>query len=153
MPDPLFEHRPERMPLERLLPLAGGALARSVGRIVAEHGLSATAMGVLGVLEHRDRLSHREVAAHLGVTPATLTSVVDALEAAGSVSRDRDPDDRRIVRLALTPAGRALLLRAVVQVQDAVRRRFPPPPPEHQEVIRGYLLAVLAAAGRDEVTA
>jgi DNA-binding MarR family transcriptional regulator len=39
------------------------------------------------------------------VTPAVLTGVVDRLERRGLVRREPDPDDRRRLRLALTPDG------------------------------------------------
>jgi MarR family transcriptional regulator, organic hydroperoxide resistance regulator len=148
--DPFFERRPERMPLERLLPRVGSAVARHVQRAVAEHGLTPTSLGVLGVLSDRDGLSHRELAGHLGVTPATLTPVVDALEVAGALRRDRDRDDRRVVRLSITTAGRERLRTASVQVTARMRERMPRPAPEHAEIIRGYLLAVLAALDEDD---
>lgn len=144
-----FEPRPELMPLGKLLPWVGGALSRHHQRAVAGHGLTPTSMGVLGVLSHRDRLSHRELAAHLGVTPGTLTPVIDALEAAGEIARDRDGTDRRVVRLSVTPAGREHLQVAFAAVAMAMRERFPHPPPEHAQIIRDYLLAVLAAAGAE----
>jgi DNA-binding MarR family transcriptional regulator len=47
-----------------------------------------------------------ELAERLGVTRATATGLLDALEADGLVARRRDPRDGRGVRVALTAAGR-----------------------------------------------
>jgi DNA-binding MarR family transcriptional regulator len=44
----------------------------------------------------------------LCVQPATITKSLDRLEAAGFVQRRADADDRRVSRIHLTPAGRAL---------------------------------------------
>lgn len=43
------------------------------------------------------------------VTPAAITKLVGALEQSGLAQRTRDGQDRRVVRVAATPAGRAVL--------------------------------------------
>jgi DNA-binding MarR family transcriptional regulator len=49
-----------------------------------------------------------ELADHLGIVPRSLTTVVDALEKAGLVRREIDPDNRRAIRLHLTEHGAAV---------------------------------------------
>jgi DNA-binding MarR family transcriptional regulator len=58
--------------------------------------------------------------AWLGQTKGTVSQTVAALERKGLVERSEDRDDRRLVRLALTPAGRALLAEAPETVADAM---------------------------------
>ncbi|MGE3287938.1 MAG: MarR family transcriptional regulator [Pseudonocardia sp.] len=94
--------------------------------------------------------SHRELAARLGVAPATLTPALDALEHAGAVRRTRDPADRRVVRLAITPDGRHRLAQASPVLRAAVGA-LPQPSPGDEEVVRRYLLALLAAVAEDDV--
>lgn len=147
-----FDADPERMPLGRLLTSTGQALGRYYQRTVAAHGLTSTSIGVLGALAHADAVSHRELAAVVGVTPATLTPVVDALQGAGELIRERDPLDRRVVRLSITAAGRDHLASAADDVATALRGQLPQPPPEQQAVIRDYLLAVLAAVDDERGT-
>jgi DNA-binding MarR family transcriptional regulator len=53
--------------------------------------------------------THGELAAQLRVVPSTLSATLDALEKRGWVSRERDAEDRRVVRVALTDAGHAVL--------------------------------------------
>jgi MarR family transcriptional regulator, organic hydroperoxide resistance regulator len=148
--DGFFDRDPDCMPLSKLVAVTGAAVGRHFHRVLAEHGLTPTAMGVLGVLGGTDRLSHRELAGHLGITPGALTPVVDALEAAGEIVRDRDPDDRRVVRLSVTPAGRQHLHAAFGLVALALRERFPHPAPEHARIVRDYLTALLVAVGEEE---
>lgn len=147
-----FEADPELMPLGKLLSWTGGALSRLYQRTVAAHGLTSTSIGVLGVLGPGAAVSHRELAARLGVTPATLTPVVDALEAAGDLTRHRDPTDRRVVRLSRTPRGRERLGVAFAQVTETFRVRMPHLAPEQHAVVRDYLLAVLAAVTDEQPT-
>lgn len=146
----MFERHPERMPLPMLLRCAGTAISRRLASLAAEQGLSATALRVIEVLAAHDGLSHREIAGHLGVTPATLTPVVDGLEAAGQLRRERDTRDRRVVRLYLTAAGRQRLLTVPTQTAMRLQELLPRPSAEHEKIIRDYLLAVLAAVGRKD---
>ena len=57
--------------------------------------------------ERSTRLAQR-----LAVAKPTLTAIADGLVAAGHATREAEPGDRRVVRLALTPAGRDALRRA-----------------------------------------
>lgn len=74
------------------------------------------------------------LAAQLDIVPRSATTVVDALEQAGLVTRQPDPADRRSVLLTLTEAGRARL----TQLQDTRRQTaeylfqaLPPPDRAH----------------------
>jgi DNA-binding MarR family transcriptional regulator len=100
-------------------------------------------MGVLGALTREGGVSHRELAARLGVTPATLTPVVEALATAGHLTRERDPADRRVVRLSVTRPGRERHAAAAVAVEAVVRARVPEPSAADAVVVRAYLRSVL----------
>jgi len=52
-------------------------------------------------------LTMGELAGRVGVTEKTITGLVDRLEAAGHLARERDGADRRVVRARLTPRGEA----------------------------------------------
>ncbi len=56
----------------------------------------------------------------LQVHPTSVTSAVDRLERQGFVVRERQSADRRVVRAALTPSGRAVVEQATVGLNDAV---------------------------------
>jgi DNA-binding MarR family transcriptional regulator len=55
-------------------------------------------------------LSLAELAAAEQVRPPTMSRIVDALVKAGLATRDTDPANRRMVRIAATEEGRELLL-------------------------------------------
>jgi len=66
------------------------------------------------VIEYVGRLSPlsmSELATACGVLPNTMTGIVDRLVQRGLVIRDRAEKDRRIVTVALTPAGHGQLVR------------------------------------------
>ena len=135
--------RSEAAGLAELLMRAGQAVGSYRRRAAATHGLSTTAMGVLAALSRSSAVSHRDLAARLGVSPATLTPVVDILDADGDLTRVRDPVDRRVVRLSITDSGRTRIAAASTAVEEAVAERMPRAADEH--LIREHLLAVLTA--------
>ncbi len=131
----------------------GSALQRFTRRAAAAHGLSGTGLDVLAALveladvaEH-DELSQRDLAGHLRLAPATLTPVLDALEAAGALTRVRDAADRRVVRVLITPRGRERHAAAAADVADALAG-LPTPSPRQAALIRVHLLRVLDAVDR-----
>ena len=63
---------------------------------------------VLEALWERDGLTHSELAARLHVTQATMTRMIQRMEIAGFLARRPDPGDRRVSRVYLTKAGRAI---------------------------------------------
>ncbi|MEU5170695.1 MarR family transcriptional regulator [Streptomyces mutomycini] len=82
-----------------------------VGRTVRQYGISLPAYEVLATLRDAGEPYRRtmgEVAAAGAVRAGGLTQHADRLEAVGLIRRERDTDDRRIVRLCLTPEGIAL---------------------------------------------
>ncbi|MFC0004638.1 MarR family winged helix-turn-helix transcriptional regulator [Micromonospora siamensis] len=94
-------------PLGRLLGVASHLVDQHWGRYLAEHhGLTPAGMRVLLTLARAGDSSHRDVAEHCFVRPATLTGIVDTLERDGFVERRRDTADRRSVQLTLTAKGR-----------------------------------------------
>jgi len=74
------------------------------------------------ILDHLDELEPTTVmdlAAHMGVTPATMSLAIDRLERKGYVVRLRDAKDRRRVHVRLTSAG--VRVREASSVLDPTR--------------------------------
>ena len=57
----------------------------------------------LDLIGQHGPLSPSALARHAGLHPATLTGVLDRLEHAGWIARDRHPSDRRAVTLRVLP--------------------------------------------------
>lgn len=77
-----------------------------VFQVVEELELSMTQLKILHILDGSDReLTPSELAQFVGLSPAATGRAVDALTRSGVVSRREDEADRRVKRLALTPAG------------------------------------------------
>lgn len=77
-----------------------GAMGTLFSQTVAEHvGLNATDMESLDFLTMYGPMTAGRLAEITGLTTGAITGVVDRLEAAGYVRRERDPRDRRRVML------------------------------------------------------
>jgi DNA-binding MarR family transcriptional regulator len=73
------------------------------------HGLSATDGKTLDMLERFGPLTATQLVAHTGLAPASVTELVDRLEARGLVRRERDEQDRRRVVVHVVPERMAEL--------------------------------------------
>ena len=73
-------------------------------------GVSPSRLSALSVLVFGGPRTIGSLAAAEGVTPPTMTRLVAGMVAAGLVSRQAVPTDRRTVLVVATDAGRALLL-------------------------------------------
>ena len=88
---------------------ASESVVARVIRPLAAVGLTEGQFGVLEMLLHLGPLSQREIGRKQFRTGGNVTVVVDNLEKRGLVRRQRDHDDRRLVIVHLTDAGRALI--------------------------------------------
>src|ERR671935_1801345 len=84
---------------------------RHVRREDPTTGLSAARLSALSVLVFGGPRTLGELAAAEHVRPATMTRIVQALEAEGLVRRESDPDDGRVTRLHATAKGERVLWR------------------------------------------
>jgi MarR family 2-MHQ and catechol resistance regulon transcriptional repressor len=86
-----------------LLPHAAGSIKRTQ--------LGDSEFRVLEVLLHKGPLPVNTIGPKVWLTPGSISVAVDRLVRKGLVSRNDQPDDRRVRRVELTPKGRALITR------------------------------------------
>jgi DNA-binding MarR family transcriptional regulator len=85
------------------------AFLRESHRLFRPHGLTGAQYNLHNVVAlSPDGLSQRELSDHLVVDRSNVTGLLDRMEKAGWVQRTDHPSDRRVYRVVLTPAGRAL---------------------------------------------
>jgi len=97
------------------------AVSQAFERAMAEAGGSASAWQVLLLVRSEEWGTQSKLAEAMGVSGATVTHHLNALEAHGLVRRWRDDANRRVQRVELTDAGAALFerLREVAVAHDA----------------------------------
>jgi len=102
----------------------------------------ARALRIIARSEDEEPLRMTELADKLGIVPRSVTTVVDALEAAGLVARTQDPEDRRAILLQLTEAGTGMVEQIGRIRQEVAGEYFGAISPEQRAGLLGLLRAV-----------
>ena len=119
---------------------------------LAEHGLTFTQYAVLMALRDDLALNARDICIKLRHDSGALTRVLDQLEARGLVERQRSAEDRRAIKLLLTPQGHAALKTVVPLVVERINGAIKDfSPGEMDELLR--LLNKLILGLHNEVAA
>jgi len=120
--------RPARTPVGLHLAQATRIISRAFDDALAEAGGSLPVWLVLLNLKANPRGSQRQIADAIGVSEATLTHHLNAMDADELVTRRRDPANRRVHLVELTEAGEAAFTRlrnAAVGFDRRLRRGIP----------------------------
>jgi DNA-binding MarR family transcriptional regulator len=139
------EDLPETLQFIRLLWQLDHALNKRSRRLLGQVGVTAPQRFLLKVVGMRPGCSPGQLARFLHVTPATVTRVVQRMEAAGFVRREADPDDSRRVRLHLTPKGRKVEERCSGQNESPITAVLEASPRARVEEARQLLGALVEA--------
>lgn len=118
---------------------------REISAGLATVGLAMHDYAVLACVEEFPSLSQQQVCDRIGLDRADMVSIIDRLEAAGSLERERDRADRRRYSLLITSAGRAQLRRADRVVAAITDEFLSALSPAEVETLRTLALRVLGA--------
>jgi DNA-binding MarR family transcriptional regulator len=127
----------------RDLATAGSEASTALARRMTMHPTDLAAMSHIAYAA--EQLGPGELSSRLGITPAATTDLIDRLEAAGHLLRERNPADRRRVRLVPTESAKAAVrgqLADLLERLDAVSEDFTP---SERAAIQRYLEAAAAA--------
>src|SRR5512132_478826 len=139
---------PAALPIGLRLARTARVVTQAFERAMAEAGGSAGAWQVLLVVRSELWGTQARMAAAMGITGATLTHHLNALEAQGLVRRWREASNRRVQRTELTPAGEELFARlrkAAARHDERLRSRLT----EEETSLLAELLDKLQAGLRD----
>jgi DNA-binding MarR family transcriptional regulator len=143
--------REERRDLAAMLHPLTRALVAAELPVLARHGISMWGYVVLNALEDGPARTQAALAHAIGADKTRIIATLDELQQAGLITREPDPDDRRIRLLAISAAGRQVRAAAQSAIQaneDRVLARLEPADR------RSFLRAVesLSALPADEIT-
>jgi DNA-binding MarR family transcriptional regulator len=104
------------------------AITRMARRLRQEAGTSAelspTLTAALSTLDRHGPLTPSALADRERVQRPTATRIVAQLEAAGLVTRERDPDDGRVAQVCTTADGRSLMKRIRTRKNQYLAKRL-----------------------------
>jgi len=104
---------------------------------MADLGLTPTQFSALVKIRDEGGVSQNRLGRLTAMDPSTILGVVQRLLQRRLVARGSDPRDPRASMLTLTPAGNALLDRAVPRASAATERTYDPlSPPQAKELLR-----------------
>ncbi|MFE0188581.1 MarR family winged helix-turn-helix transcriptional regulator [Streptomyces sp. NPDC059008] len=126
-----------------------GISVRALAR--TDPSLTLPQLRALVVLDGRGPVKLAALAAALGVNPSTAMRMVDRLAAAGSVTRQANPGNRREVVLSLTAQGRALVERVLAHRHAEIAAVVARLPVAQRAGLVASLRALTDAAGEPPV--
>ncbi|HZA12511.1 MarR family transcriptional regulator [Mycobacterium sp.] len=101
-----------------LLAQLGQHAAQQFAERISALGLTPPHAGILRAIARHPGASQQALSGRLGLLPSRVVAYVDELEDRGYVERRRNPDDRRLHALHLTPSGEQLMK----QLSELVRQ-------------------------------
>jgi len=92
-------------------------------RLFRRHGISSPQYNILRILRGHggDGIPSLEIASQMIACVPDITRLLDKLEKAGYVMRERSTEDRRVVRVLIAAGGRKLLAKLDEPVREAER--------------------------------
>ena len=97
----------------------GEAFGRHIRDVLAEHDLKPRQLRILDLLDDRGPIGQRELAALMGIDHSVLVNLLNPLEEAKLVKRERDTVDRRRHVVTIAKAGQRRLTQADQAFRDA----------------------------------
>lgn len=103
---------------------AYNSMVSALDQFCEERGITGAQFGVLRCVADagEEGLMLSDLSRRLMVSCGNITGVVDRLENAGYLRRERSVQDRRVILARLTPAGRELFCRTWPEFQETLRQ-------------------------------
>jgi len=118
-------------------------------RTTAELGITSQQASILFMVATGKCLLAAELAREYGIDASAVTRLVDRLEKRGLLTRVRSSEDRRVVRLALTPEGQSIAGRMPAIFKGVIDGALAGFTPEEVGFLKSMLRRVLANSGCD----
>jgi len=82
---------------------------RVIERDLGSHQISMMHGQILRFVAEEKSITMKDLAKHLSITPPSATSITESLVKKGWMERVTDKQDRRVVRIRITPKGRTMM--------------------------------------------
>lgn len=93
-------------------------------KLSKEAGITGPQLIILQELARVKGISAKEVSRNVNLSQATVTNILDRLEAKNFIKRVRSDSDRRKIALFLTDVGKEALLNAPQPIEDSFVEKF-----------------------------
>jgi DNA-binding MarR family transcriptional regulator len=106
----------------------------------ARHGITATQLNVLKLLQTVGDLSLSELSKRMSAKNSTITGIIDRMVDAGLVAREQSAEDRRVWKIRLLPEGRAMARKVEIAPWELLRDAVTALPPAELDQLIATLL-------------
>ena len=139
----------ERLALDSYIKLtrAADSINARLSGSVSMETLTISHFGTLEALYHLGPLCQNEIGSKILKSNSNMTTVIDNLEKRGLVMRERDLQDRRMVKVHLSPSGKSLIESVLPQHVQAITELFSALSPSEQKTM-GDLLRKLGQSAQ-----
>jgi len=110
--------------IDDLLHAMGNLTRRQTREIMTEFDVTPPQCEALMVLKEGGSLAMGELCQRVGSACSTATDLIDRMERNGLVERVRDPRDRRVIRLHITPKGDEVVERVIEASRTNLARKL-----------------------------
>lgn len=123
-------------------------LAKSLDVALAKLDITHAQGSILLMLASGKYSTAADLARELYIDSASMTRMVDRLEKRGLILRERSSDDRRVIHLVLTPAGRKLERRLPPIYTEVIHATFAGFSPDDMTTLKQLLRKALGCGPR-----
>jgi MarR family transcriptional regulator, organic hydroperoxide resistance regulator len=149
----ILRHWREAVPDDRMAHLVKDALrglSRGLQMRLLEHSVSFGHWTFLRILWQTDGLTQRQLSEQAGLMDPTTFSALKAMEKLGYIARQKMQDNRKQIRIFLTPKGHALRDVLVPLAEEVNQIALAGVPIEDVSATRRTLLTIIENLARDE---
>lgn len=97
---------------------------RRIEQGLQDEAITAGQYMVLNLIVHHEPVSSADLARRANMTAQSMGEFIKAMEAKGLLERRSDPNNRRVIQVSSTAAGRAALVQAEAKVDQIEREYF-----------------------------
>ncbi|MEP7208834.1 MAG: MarR family winged helix-turn-helix transcriptional regulator [Casimicrobiaceae bacterium] len=126
--------------------------SRALQARLARHGVSYSHWTLLRILWQGDGVTQRQLAELAGITEPSTFAAVQAMASLGYVTRQKMPDNRKEIRVFVTPKGASLRAVSVAAAEEVNRIALDRLPQEDIAAARRVLLAMIEHLDADMTT-
>lgn len=109
-----------------------------------KYGITSLQYTILAVINRYSGLSSAELSRHFFVTPQTMGPILAQLEKRNLLVRDENQENRRLLSISLTPAGKSLLVKCNEEIQEIESIIFREFNEKSLDDLRGYMKGLYA---------
>ncbi|MCK6426648.1 MAG: MarR family transcriptional regulator [Burkholderiaceae bacterium] len=97
---------------------------RRIEQGLQDEAITAGQYMVLNLIVHHEPVSSADLARRANMTAQSMGEFIKAMETKGLLERRSDPNNRRVIQVSSTAAGRAALVQAEAKVDQIEREYF-----------------------------